>query len=63
MDAPVHLLLDPGDGLVGVQPLRAGAVRVQLRMVWHRYSRNGSSRSSSRSPVASSRLSTNQRQA
>ena len=38
-----------------------GQVWVQFIIVWQRYSRNGSSRSSRRSPVASSRLSTSQR--
>src|SRR5262245_42591784 len=38
-----------------------GQALAQFRIVWHRYSRNGSSRLSSRSPVASSRLSTTQR--
>ena len=38
-----------------------GQASVQLRMVWQRYSRNGSSRASRRSPVDSSRLSTIQR--
>src|SRR6185295_9970103 len=40
-----------------------GQALAQFRIVWHRYSRNGSSRLSSRSPVASSRLSTIQRYA
>ena len=47
--------------LPGFNPF--GQVRVQLRMVWHRYSRNGSSRLSSRSSFASSRLSVSQRHA
>src|SRR3546814_11560221 len=34
-----------------------GQVLVQFMMVWQRYSRNGSSRASRRSPVCSSRLS------
>jgi len=38
-----------------------GQACVQLRIVWQRYNRNASSRSSSRSPVISSRLSTIQR--
>src|SRR5579871_3294107 len=38
-----------------------GQASVQFMMVWHRYSRKGSSSSSSRSPVASSRLSMIQR--
>jgi len=43
----------------GLSPL--GQVRVQFMMVWHRYSRKGSSRLSNRSPVASSRESAIQR--
>ena len=43
----------------GFKPL--GQVLVQFMIVWQRYSLNGSSRSSSRSPVASSRLSMIQR--
>jgi hypothetical protein len=38
-----------------------GQVRVQFMMVWQRYSLNGSSSSSRRAPVSSSRLSTIQR--
>ncbi len=38
-----------------------GQASVQFMMVWQRYSRNGSSRLSRRSPAASSRLSTIQR--
>ena len=38
-----------------------GQASVQFMIVWHRYSRNGSSSASSRSPVASSRLSMIQR--
>ncbi len=38
-----------------------GQVLVQFMMVWQRYSRNGSSSASSRSPVYSSRLSAIQR--
>ena len=45
----------------GLRPL--GQVWVQFMMVWQRYRRNGSSRSSRRSPVASSLLSTSQRYA
>ena len=45
--------------LAGFRPF--GQVWVQFIIVWQLYRRNGSSRSSSRSPVASSRLSTNQR--
>lgn len=45
----------------GLSPF--GQVRVQLRIVWQRYRRNGSSRLSRRSPFASSRLSASQRQA
>src|SRR5690625_1732885 len=41
--------------VAGARPL--GQVRVQLSMVWQRYTLNGSSSSSRRSPVASSRLS------
>ena len=43
----------------GLSPF--GQALVQFMMVWQRYSRNGSSRLSSRSPVASSRLSMIQR--
>ena len=43
----------------GFRPL--GQACVQFMIVWQRYSRNGSSRKSRRSPVASSRLSTSQR--
>lgn len=45
--------------LAGFSPL--GHTRAQLPIVWHRYNLNGSSSESSRSSVASSRLSTNQR--
>ena len=45
--------------LAGFRPL--GQVLAQFMMVWQRYSLNGSSRLSSRSPVASSRLSMIQR--
>ena len=45
--------------LAGFSPF--GQVCVQFMMVWQRYRRNGSSRSSRRSPVASSRLSTSHR--
>jgi hypothetical protein len=45
--------------LAGFRPF--GQVWVQFMIVWQRYRRNGSSSSSRRSPVASSRLSTNQR--
>ena len=45
--------------LAGLRPL--GQVLAQFMMVWQRYSRNGSSRSSSRSPCASSRESISQR--
>lgn len=38
-----------------------GQAFVQFMIVWQRYSRNGSSRKSRRSPVASSRVSTSQR--
>ena len=38
-----------------------GQASVQFMIVWQRYSRNGSSSASSRSPAASSRLSTIQR--
>src|SRR5665213_3161285 len=47
--------------LPGFNPF--GQVRVQLSIVWQRYSRNGSSRLSRRSSVASSRLSASQRSA
>src|SRR5690606_20823880 len=43
----------------GFRPL--GQVRVQFMMVWQRYSLNGSSRSSRRAPVSSSRESMIQR--
>ena len=43
----------------GLRPL--GQVWVQFMIVWQRYRRNGSSSSSRRSPVASSRVSTSQR--
>ncbi len=39
--------------LAGLRPF--GQVRVQFMIVWQRYSLNGSSRSSSRAPVSSSR--------
>ena len=55
-----HFLIE-AIALPGFSPF--GQVRVQLRIVWQRYSRNGSSRLSRRSPVASSRLSASQRQA
>ncbi len=45
--------------LAGFRPF--GQVRVQFMIVWQRYKRNGSSSSSRRSPVSSSRLSTIQR--
>jgi len=45
--------------LAGFRPL--GQVLVQFMIVWQRYSLNGSSNWSSRSPVASSRLSISQR--
>ena len=45
--------------LAGFRPF--GQVLVQFMMVWQRYSRNGSSSASSRSPVYSSRLSAIQR--
>jgi hypothetical protein len=45
--------------LAGLSPF--GQVLVQFMIVWQRYRRNGSSRSSSRSPRASSLLSTSQR--
>ena len=38
-----------------------GQAFVQFMIVWQRYNRNGSSRKSRRSPVASSRVSTSQR--
>src|SRR5271165_7127527 len=45
--------------LIALAGLRSfGQASVQLIMVWQRYSLNGSSRLSSRSPLASSRLST-----
>jgi hypothetical protein len=45
--------------LAGLRPL--GQALAQFMMVWQRYRRNGSSRSSSRAPMASSRLSLIQR--
>src|SRR5699024_6997703 len=47
--------------VAGLRPL--GQVRAQFMMVWQRYSLNGSSRSSRRAPVSSSRLSEIQRYA
>src|SRR5208283_4326556 len=45
--------------LIALAGLRSfGQASVQFMMVWHRYNLNGSSRLSSRSPLASSRLST-----
>jgi hypothetical protein len=54
----INFLISPM-ALAGFSPL--GQVLVQFMMVWQRYSRNGSSRSSSRSPVYSSRESAIQR--
>src|SRR6185312_16831982 len=55
----ISIFLISAIALPGFSPF--GQVRVQLRIVWHRYSRNESSSWSSRSPVASSRLSASQR--
>jgi hypothetical protein len=52
-------LLMSAIALAGLRPL--GQALAQFMMVWQRYRRNGSSRSSSRAPVASSRLSLIQR--
>ena len=52
-------LLIPAIAFAGFNPF--GQAVVQFMMVWQRYRRNGSSRSSSRSPAASSRLSTSHR--
>ena len=53
------IFLIPAIAFAGFNPF--GQAEVQFMMVWQRYSRNGSSRSSSRSPAASSRLSASHR--
>ena len=56
--ASISCLISP-IAFAGFRPF--GQVRAQFMMVWQRYSLNGSSRSSSRAPVSSSRESTIQR--
>lgn len=55
----ISIFLVSAIALPGFRPL--GHVDVQFIIVWHRYSLNGSSRASRRSPVSSSRESINQR--